>query len=66
MLRVFYRLENEIKKVEGPDCFEHMPIDKLFWVDLQFASDEERGKVETVFNLRMKSKAIHVSMNRKI
>ncbi|HQV99416.1 MAG TPA: CorA family divalent cation transporter [Bacteroidia bacterium] len=49
MLRVFYRLENEIKKVEGPDCFEHMPIDKLFWVDLQFASDEERGKVETVF-----------------
>lgn len=51
MLRVFYHTNNEINKVEGSGCFEKIDADKIFWVDLQFPSEEEIRKTEQTFNL---------------
>ncbi len=54
MVRVYYRHEAEIRKVEGVERMHQVPIDKMFWVDLQFASEIEIKKVEQTFNLDFK------------
>ena len=51
MLRVFYHIESEIKKAEGVDCFQQIPLKEIFWVDLQFPTDGEKRKVASVFNI---------------
>lgn len=51
MLRVFYHSENEMSKAEGISCFEQLPFEKLFWVDLQFPTENEIRKVETIFKI---------------
>ncbi len=51
MLRVYYHSEDQINKAEGIGCFEKIVPEKIFWVDLQFATELELKKVESVFNL---------------
>ncbi|MFT3911393.1 MAG: CorA family divalent cation transporter [Ferruginibacter sp.] len=51
MLNVFYHTEKEISKAEGVDCFQQIPIEKIVWIDLKFASDEEKQKVQAVFEI---------------
>ncbi len=51
MLRVFYYNETEIDKVEGVEHFLKIPVEKIFWVDLQFPTDGEKRNVEALFKL---------------
>jgi magnesium transporter len=51
MLQVFYNSESEIAKAEGEESFAQIPLDKILWVDLQFATESEKQKVEKVFKL---------------
>jgi magnesium transporter len=54
MLRVFYNSEAEIVKAEGEDCFQHVPLNKIVWIDLQFPSDGEMRKVENACKIDFK------------
>ena len=51
MLQVFYRSETEIQKTDDENCFEIISSEKIFWVDLKFATDAEIKKVQTHFNI---------------
>ena len=54
MIRVFYHTETEIKKTEGLEALYQIPIEKIFWVDLQFSTETEKTKVESIFNFSFK------------
>jgi magnesium transporter len=51
MLRVFFHEDAEISKLEGVECFRHVPLERIFWIDLQFPSDGEKKKVESLFKI---------------
>lgn len=51
MLKVYYHTDNELGNDEGSGCFDKIPLDKMFWVDLQFPTDSEIRKVETIFKI---------------
>jgi magnesium transporter len=51
MLKVFYHNETEVKQADGAGCFGQIPFEKIYWVDLQQATKEEKSKVETVFKV---------------
>ena len=48
MLQVFYYKDNEICKASGIHCFENILLDKIFWIDMQFATEEEKIKIESI------------------
>ncbi|MEO8146400.1 MAG: CorA family divalent cation transporter [Bacteroidia bacterium] len=51
MTRVYYHTDNAIAEAEDDKCFERIPFDKIFWVDLHHASEPEKNKVETLYEL---------------
>jgi len=51
MLNVFYHTEKEINKAEGEACIQLIAKEQMFWVDLQFPTDEEMKKVESFFGI---------------
>ena len=51
VLSVFYHIETEIKKAEGTACFQQIPLENIFWVDLHFPTDDEKRKVQSVFTI---------------
>lgn len=51
MVRVFYNTEFEIEKSVDIKTLTQISRSKLLWIDLQFASDEERQTVESFFNI---------------
>lgn len=51
MLQVFYYKDNEICKASGIHCFENILLDKIFWIDMQFATEEEKIKIESIYKI---------------
>jgi len=51
MVRIFHNTEIEIEKSMDITLLKQISREKLLWVDLQFASDEERKTVESFFKI---------------
>ncbi len=51
MITVFFHSEGDVKEANGIDEFRHIPVEKIFWIDLLFPTDGERKNVETVFKV---------------
>lgn len=51
MLKIYYQSETEIGTQVGCGCFESIPPEKIFWVDLLQATDEELRLVQKVYEV---------------
>jgi magnesium transporter len=54
MIRIFFHTEIEIQRSDSLDALKQIANDKLLWVDLQYASVEEKQKVELFFKIDFK------------
>ncbi len=68
MLTVFYRKNNDIFKTEGVECFERIPVSNILWIDLEFPSDGERSKIESLYPLNFNEleRENHLESNSRV
>lgn len=51
MVKVYFQSEKEISTGEGIASFENVSPEKIFWVDMQCASESEKRKVQQMYDL---------------
>ncbi|MET0638024.1 MAG: CorA family divalent cation transporter [Chitinophagaceae bacterium] len=53
-MRVYYQDECVLKNAEGAECLSQVPFEKIFWIDLQFSTSEERTILEGMFKINFR------------
>lgn len=54
MISIYYYKDAEIHKAEDKETLDRITRDKIFWIDLQFPTEDEMKKVETTFKFNTK------------
>lgn len=51
MIRIFYHKDDAIQKTDELNSLDIIPCEHFFWIDLQFPTDDEKKKVESLFKI---------------